>query len=111
MQESRNWKANRYLFSPIFQQFYAAKTPSTFAVNLSFNWCWDGRPEVVEFHLDNTIGEQLHGVWTEETEEMEVYRFRITRHPANDNMGLQEWINANKRKGRGRIELYNSSVG
>ena len=42
--------------------------------------------QFVEFHLQNTIGEELHGVQIG----LGIYQF--TRHPANCGEGLQEWI-------------------
>ena len=48
--------------------------------------------QVAEFHLTNSIGEELHGEWIEyEDQEEEI--FEITRHQANCNTQEErEWI-------------------
>ena len=71
-----------------FQQFIAATTPSTFAVNWRLYILQEG--QAAEFHLTNGIGEELHGIWTEVDGEL---AFEITRHPAGWNTKeAQKWI-------------------
>ena len=48
--------------------------------------------EFAEFHLENAIGEELHGIPTE-VEARGVFQFQITRHQAKWNMKeAREWI-------------------
>ena len=53
-----------------------------------------------EFHFENGIGEQLHGVFDKKG-------FQITRHQANFGPQLQEWIKQNKEMGhRHQIDFF-----
>ena len=91
-----------------FQEFYAATTPRTFAVNLKF-YSWQER-QAAEFHLENRIGEVLHGEWTDN-----VHRdvFQITRHSANRKTEeVREWIEAMTKGRKGsKIWIFNSTIG
>ena len=73
------------IFNKYFQEFLTEKTPRIFAVNFNHE-----RFEFADFHLENGIGEALHGIWTEvDYEEV----FQITRHPASWNTKeAQKWI-------------------
>ena len=73
-----------YNLNAIFKDFLAAKSPSTFAL---FVRHFFSRWEFAGFHLQNGIGEELHGVkllWHND--------FRITRHQANCGTEMEEWI-------------------
>ena len=73
-----------------FQQFLAAKRPSKFVVIFRrVGWGFD------EFHLQNSIGEELH---CERIGHPWSHRIQITRHPANCGPELQEWVEENMDK-------------
>ena len=57
--------------------------------------------QFVEFHEENGIGEELHAEWTG------IGGFKITRHRANDDTELQEWLMRNVYGGRPIIAFYN----
>ena len=63
---------------------------------------------VAEFHLENGIGEELHGEWNEYGK-----IFQITRHQANRNTKkMWEWIKAKTEGRKDRtIWIYNPTVG
>ena len=88
----------------IFQQFLVANHPCTFVLVLcvhSFRkW------QFAAFHLQNGIGEELHGVQTGQNE------FQISRHQTNCGTELQQWVQRNRVKSyRHRIEIINPTIG
>ena len=77
-------------------------------MNLKF-YSWQER-QAAEFHLENRIGEVLHGEWTDN-----VHRdvFQITRHSANRKTEeVREWIEAMTKGRKGsKIWIFNSTIG
>ena len=65
-------------------------------------------PIAAEFHLQNDIGEELHGVWKDDGDV-----FQITRHRADyKTEEVREWIKANTTSGYHHgIEMYDPTVG
>ena len=66
--------------------------------------------QFAEFHLENSIGEELHCVQTGHGYKKN--RIQITRHKANCGTEMQEWIDANGAESRrGRIDICHPTVG
>ena len=66
--------------------------------------------EFAEFHLQNSIGEELHRVHSVH----EFYhQIEITRHRANRGTALQEWVDQNRKgmNGNRQIRIRNPTIG
>ena len=64
----------------------------------------------VEFHLQNNIGEELHGVQTESG--FNQNRIQITRHKINSDTKLEEWVEENTEEISSReFQIHGPTIG
>ena len=81
-------KENYFIFDK-FQQFLSANKPSTFVIALIRIHKDNPTDQLANFHLENNIGEQLHG---EQLGDEHVGYFEICRHQVGtERAKLEEW--------------------